>query len=145
MYPPFYNDSPNEVGFNPISPPSIFYPLYSTPTPPRDQYPQRYDSPNESGFNPTSPPRIRYPFYSTPTSPRDLFPQRYPPCDSTQTPESPLTIINLISSEDESTSSDEEKTPEKGLSIPIPSFSIQPEKEVRNFANRKNIACSNTA
>ena len=101
-------------------------------------YPPLYnDSPNELGFNPTSPPRIRYPLYSTPTPPRDLSTQIYLPRNSTQTPDSPLSIIDLISSEDESTSSDEEKTPEKGLSIPIPSFSIQQEKEVRNFRNRK--------
>ena len=41
MYPTFYNDSPNDLGFHPTYPPHIFYPLYYKPTPLTDLSPQR--------------------------------------------------------------------------------------------------------
>ena len=40
MNPPFYNDSLNELGFNPRSPPYYSHPLNSTPTSPPDLSPQ---------------------------------------------------------------------------------------------------------
>ena len=109
MYPPLYNDSPNEVGFKPTSTLTICYPLYYTPTPPLDLSPQRSDSPNELGLNPKFLPPIRYPLYSTPTPPHDISIQISPPRNSTKTAGPLHIIIDLIYSEEKFTSSDEKQ------------------------------------